>query len=283
MHKYVIGDRIGHGKFGTVHEAKCVNSTEKDERVAIKRVDRSFLHQLDVGGDQYIEREILLHLSLDHPHIVCLLDHYRDETSFYLVMELATGGDLHHFRLKRRGGKLKEKTVKHAMRQVLSAVAHCHGRDIIVRDVKPDNVLLVSGNTKKERVWKLTDFGYSIQTRDLCTDAVGTVDFVSPEIALGKPYGKDVDIWAIGVSIYELLTGNLPFSASTYSGTYKKWGGPSLFCRFANATSRIKACAPDYTFLSPDAVTLLSCIFVVEPAKRPVIEQLLKDPWICED
>lgn len=147
---------------------------------------------------------------MDHPNVVRLFGMYDDATHLYLVMEICEGGEL--FDRIVEAGHLQEDTVQTAMKQMLRAVAYCHGMHIAHRDLKPENFILQTKESLEKTSLKLIDFGLAKYCKDGETlkSAVGTVHYVAPEI-LAQSYNKKVDVWSLGVIMYCLLCGTPPF------------------------------------------------------------------------
>jgi len=139
---------------------------------------------------------------------------YETKENLYLVMELATGGELFDTILQR--GHLSEREASRIIREVTEAVDYLHSKMIVHRDLKPENLLLA--NSDIDSPVKLADFGLSRVLDDeeaiLITDC-GTPNYVAPEVLLGEGYGMEVDVWSIGVIAYILLCGYAPFDGRT--------------------------------------------------------------------
>ena len=145
---------------------------------------------------------------IDHPNIIKLYNHFEEEDYIYLLLEFASGGQLWH-KLNQLT-RFDEATVKHYMRDIISAVEYLHSKNppIIHRDIKPENLLLDS----KGHV-KLADFGWSnVFTNTQRTTYCGTLDYLAPEMILETGHDVHLDIWSLGVLIFELLTGKAPFA-----------------------------------------------------------------------
>src|SRR3990167_7644746 len=148
---------------------------------------------------EYVDLEVKIHRLLDHDHIAKLYDHFKDEKSIYFVLEYCNHGDLYQYVHKKT--KLVESEAFYYFLQTSLAVEYLHINNIIHRDLKPENLLLdENGNIK------LTDFGWSVLCSDnkFRTTYCGTIDYMAPEIAAEKPYDSKVDIWALGVLLFEL-------------------------------------------------------------------------------
>jgi serine/threonine protein kinase len=155
--------------------------------------------------------------SLSHPYIIKLFNHFEDEANFYLILELAEGGSLFSFASKRRG--LDEPTVAQYMREIALAVnyLHCKQPPIIHRDIKPENILL----DDKLRA-KLCDFGWSnfFNSEEIRQTLCGTPEYLAPEMIRKSGHDTRLDLWNLGVLLYELLAGSAPFKGRNKDELY---------------------------------------------------------------
>eukprot|EP01129_Flabellula_baltica_P014364 TRINITY_DN6854_c0_g1_i1.p1 TRINITY_DN6854_c0_g1~~TRINITY_DN6854_c0_g1_i1.p1 ORF type:complete len:412 (-),score=86.98 TRINITY_DN6854_c0_g1_i1:23-1258(-) len=202
---YVIGNVIGEGSFGTVCSARVIFTQEK---VAIKKI---FVSK---NNSRKLMREIQILEMLDHPNVVQLIEVIDDRDGgdcLYLVVEFVDGGDLHDYISEH--GRLSEDDARFVMRQLLSAIEYCHSVLVVHRDLKPENILL-----DKNLNVKVTDFGLanvSTPGRKLDTFC-GSLPYAAPEILNGDTYvGQFADIWSLGIILYSMVTGALPWSASS--------------------------------------------------------------------
>jgi serine/threonine protein kinase len=195
---------LGKGSFGKVVQAQKKGT--KDQ-VAIKMIPIGPLKKNDLIT-QIVNEVKIMSLLTSCKHIVKLIDFFEDENNLYLVMELANQGTL--MDMLNKYGKLKEKVAAKIMRDIILAVEFLHAKNIIHRDLKPENVLLTS-----EGHAKLSDFGWSSKLAnndDRRRTFCGTPDYISPEMIDGKEYDSSVDIWCLGVMLYEMLHGLPPFT-----------------------------------------------------------------------
>jgi len=208
--------RIGRGSFSKVY--KGFNITNGNI-VAIKKID------LDMTSSMInrLKMEIEIMKTLDHQYIVKLYDVFYDEYYAYLIMEYSHCGDLSKYL---KGRPLKEKYAKKFAIQLSCAMKYLIERNIIHRDIKPQNILVFNKTTIK-----LTDFGFaryfdeSTMVETLC----GSPLYMSPEIIKYKKYSHKADLWSIGVIFYELLTGRPPYNAKTHYELAKKIENNPIF------------------------------------------------------
>jgi len=253
--KYRLLKTIGKGNFAKVKLAKHIPTGKE---VAIKIIDKT---QLNAGSLQKLFREVRIMKTLDHPNIVKLYQVIETEKTLYLVMEYASGGEVFDYLVLH--GRMKEKEARAKFRQIVSAVQYCHQKKIIHRDLKAENLLLDS-----EMNIKIADFGFSnefVPGNKLDTFC-GSPPYAAPELFQGKKYdGPEVDVWSLGVILYTLVSGSLPFDGSTLR---------ELRERVLRGKYRI----PFY--MSTDCENLLKKFLVLNPTRRASLEVIMKDKWM---
>ncbi|XP_047037667.1 MAP/microtubule affinity-regulating kinase 3-like isoform X5 [Helicoverpa zea] len=253
--KYKLLKTIGKGNFAKVKLAKHVPTGKE---VAIKIIDKT---QLNPGSLQKLFREVRIMKMLDHPNIVKLFQVIETEKTLYLVMEYASGGEVFDYLVLH--GRMKEKEARAKFRQIVSAVQYCHQKRIIHRDLKAENLLLDG-----EMNIKIADFGFSNEfTPGAKLDTFcGSPPYAAPELFQGKKYdGPEVDVWSLGVILYTLVSGSLPFDGSTLR---------ELRERVLRGKYRI----PFY--MSTDCENLLKKFLVLNPCKRASLESIMRDKWM---
>ncbi|XP_014207623.1 serine/threonine-protein kinase MARK2 isoform X3 [Copidosoma floridanum] len=253
--KYKLLKTIGKGNFAKVKLAKHVPTGKE---VAIKIIDKT---QLNPGSLQKLFREVRIMKMLDHPNIVKLFQVIETEKTLYLVMEYASGGEVFDYLVLH--GRMKEKEARAKFRQIVSAVQYCHQKKIIHRDLKAENLLLDS-----EMNIKIADFGFSNEFTpgNKLDTFCGSPPYAAPELFQGKKYdGPEVDVWSLGVILYTLVSGSLPFDGSTLR---------ELRERVLRGKYRI----PFY--MSTDCEALLKKFLVLNPTKRASLETIMKDKWM---
>ncbi|GCB65517.1 hypothetical protein scyTo_0007736 [Scyliorhinus torazame] len=198
---------------------------------------------------------------LNHPNIVKLFEVIETEKTLYLVMEYASGGEVFDYLVAH--GRMKEKEARAKFRQIVSAVQYCHQKQIVHRDLKAENLLLDA-----DMNIKIADFGFSNEftVGNKLDTFCGSPPYAAPELFQGKKYdGPEVDVWSLGVILYTLVSGSLPFDGQNLK---------ELRERVLRGKYRI----PFY--MSTDCENLLKRFLVLNPSKRGTLEQIMKDRWI---
>ncbi|KAM8915303.1 MAP/microtubule affinity-regulating kinase 3a isoform 11-T13 [Spinachia spinachia] len=259
---YRLLKTIGKGNFAKVKLARHILTGRE---VAIKIIDKT---QLNPNSLQKLFREVRIMKILNHPNIVKLFEVIETERTLYLVMEYASGGEVFDYLVAH--GRMKEKEARAKFRQIVSAVQYCHQKHIVHRDLKAENLLLDA-----DMNIKIADFGFSNEfTMGNKLDTFcGSPPYAAPELFQGKKYdGPEVDVWSLGVILYTLVSGSLPFDGQNLK---------ELRERVLRGKYRI----PFY--MSTDCENLLKRFLVLNPSKRGTLEvredaenQIMKDRWI---
>ncbi|XP_032657295.1 serine/threonine-protein kinase MARK1 isoform X2 [Chelonoidis abingdonii] len=252
---YRLLKTIGKGNFAKVKLARHVLTGRE---VAVKIIDKT---QLNPTSLQKLFREVRIMKILNHPSIVKLFEVIETEKTLYLVMEYASGGEVFDYLVAH--GRMKEKEARAKFRQIVSAVQYCHQKCIVHRDLKAENLLLDA-----DMNIKIADFGFSNEfTMGNKLDTFcGSPPYAAPELFQGKKYdGPEVDVWSLGVILYTLVSGSLPFDGQNLK---------ELRERVLRGKYRI----PFY--MSTDCENLLKKLLVLNPIKRGSLEQIMKDRWM---
>ncbi|XP_067942404.1 MAP/microtubule affinity-regulating kinase 3-like isoform X3 [Watersipora subatra] len=253
--KYKLIKTIGKGNFAKVKLAMHVPTGRE---VAIKIIDKT---QLNPSSLQKLYREVRIMKALDHPNIVKLFEVIQTEKQLYLVIEYAYGGEVFDYLVAH--GRMKEKEARMKFRQIVSAVQYCHQKNIVHRDLKAENLLLDANMNIK-----IADFGFSnsFTVGSKLDTFCGSPPYAAPELFQGKKYdGPEVDVWSLGVILYTLVSGSLPFDGQNLK---------ELRERVLRGKYRI----PFY--MSTDCELLLKKFLVLNPAKRYSLESIMKDKWM---
>jgi len=257
MDNFEIGKPLGQGKFGNVYLAR-----EKESKfiVALKVLFKQRLVQHKV--EHQLRREIEIQSRLRHPNILRLYGFFHDAEKVYLLLEFAPKGEMYSEMSKIL--KYDEPTAAMHVHDVASALEYLHSKHIIHRDIKPENLLL----SMDGRV-KLADFGWSVHAPENRRETVcGTPDYLAPEMLEGKQHDHGVDIWSLGVLMFEFLTGRPPFEARTQEEVYKK------ICRIDFSYPSI---------ISKHARDLIGKLLVKDPTKRLPLKEVPDHIWIKEN
>ena len=202
---YEIREVIGKGKFGVVNLG-IHRKTGKE--VAIKILTKENIKTLE--DKELVQMEIGILKLCHHPNIVRLLDHLENNDHIYIVTEYIAGGTLGNY-LRTKKFNFSERQATNIMSQIASGVKYLQSYGIVHRDLKPENIMITEQNDFG--VIKIMDFGLSriISPNEKMVDGYGTLSYVAPEILLRTPYNKEVDIWSMGVILFYMLSGKLPF------------------------------------------------------------------------
>jgi len=203
------GKVLGKGSFGIV----CIVTDPAGAAYALKSVAKK---QVVIDGQQpHIVSEKRVMQRLNHPFLVKLFGTYRDESCVYFLLELCQGGEL--FTILRAQTRFKLSTAKFYAASVVLMFEYLHKRNIIYRDLKPENLLI---DTKG--FLKMTDFGFAKEIHANTYTLCGTPDYLAPEILTGKGHGKGVDWWCLGILFYEMIASFPPFYDDDPQRTYAK-------------------------------------------------------------
>ena len=252
---------LGAGSFGRV---LLVQHKITQAKYAIKAIDKR--NQANYEERRYFRREIEIMYRVHHPNVVKLFGHFEDNTYCYFIMEYIPGGNIYSLVPKNNIRQINTQQIASIMKDVISAVYflhHMHPK-IVHRDIKPENVLLDQG-----MVAKLTDFGWSnyMQGDMKRTTVCGTPVYLAPEIINNQGHDEHVDIWCIGVLLFELMAG------------YSPWQGNDVQTVKYNI-SRLKIQWP--RDMDRDAADLISRILKYNPEERISLSQMLLHPFFTK-
>uniref|UniRef100_A0A8D3BAB0 non-specific serine/threonine protein kinase n=1 Tax=Scophthalmus maximus TaxID=52904 RepID=A0A8D3BAB0_SCOMX len=255
---YEIIRTLGKGNFAVVKLAKHkVTKTQ----VAIKIIDKT---RLNPSNLEKIYREVQIMKLLNHPHIIKLYQVMETKDMLYIVTEYAKNGEM--FDHLTSNGRMSEDEARKKFWQILTAVDYCHRHHIVHRDLKTENLLLDANMNIK-----LADFGFGnfYNAGEPLSTWCGSPPYAAPEVFEGKEYeGPQLDIWSLGVVLYVLVCGSLPFDGASL---------PALRQRVTEGRFRIPF------FMSQDCENLIRKMLVVDPTKRISMAQIKQHRWMLAD
>lgn len=255
---FVIADILGEGSYATVWSG-VYNKTKS--KCAIKVINRNkapkdFLKK-------FLPREIKILKCVRHPNIIALLDVVEIGNKVYIAMELAGHGDMLEY-IKLRGA-LKEPKAREFFHQLSNGINYMHERNFIHRDLKCENLLLDARN-----VLKISDFGFAreILPTDMSRTFCGSAAYAAPEILLGRPYiGTAYDVWSMGVILYIMVCGSMPYDDSNIKRMVKDQTEKRL------GFSRNKT-------IGQDCKGIITCLLTPNPQNRATVVDIFAHPWM---
>lgn len=251
---FEIGRGLGKGKFGKVY---LVKDKKTGFVSALKCMEKKEL--IDYKVEKQFRREVEIQSNLRHPNVLRLFGHFHDKDRVYLILEYVVHGEL--FKLLRQQNRFSESTASSYIFQMSEALIYLHSKNIIHRDIKPENILLHFNDNIK-----ISDFGWSVHApSNRRTTMCGTLDYLPPEMVQSRHYNNSVDVWSLGILMYEFLCGAPPFEESGAQATYQ---------RIAKVDLRI----PPY--VSAEAADLIKRMLTFDPAKRFKLKDMHKHPWM---
>ena len=252
---------IGKGAFGEVWKVTHENSQKV---YCIKILNKRDIFEQKLINQ--INKEISIMYNVNHPYSVKLVNHFEDNEKLYLIMELASNGNLYNFIQKSKKDKIKNiDLIKKYIIQTIEIIKYLHSLKIIYRDIKPENILL----DKNDNV-KLCDYGWAtyFTPGKFLTVYCGTPEYVSPEMLKKYPYNEKVDIWGIGVLIFELVFGYAPFSSNFNEDRYN------------NIKSGNIKWPSDLNEEYNDIKDLIEKILKINPNERISLNEIENHPWL---
>ena len=258
---FEIIKELGCGSFGRVFLAR---HKKTKVQYAIKAIDKK--NKTNIEEKPYFRRELEVMYKIHHPNVVKLFGHFEDNHYCYFIMEYISKGNVYNLLTLNKKKQLATKVVASIIKDVISATYFLHNMNppIIHRDIKPENVLLNDGI-----VAKLTDFGWSnyIEEEKERKTVCGTPIYLAPEIIKEKGHDEKVDIWCIGVLLFELMTGSIPFQGKDIES-------------LKNNILHLKITWPKE--MNKDAKDLISKILKLDPSERISLEEMLEHPFFTK-
>ena len=259
---YEMKEVIGKGKFGVVNLGI---HKKTGQQVAIKILNKENIKTIEDKELVRIEIEILK--LCHHPNIVRLLDHLENNDYIYIVTEYIGGGTLGQY-LKKKKFNFSERQATNIMSQIANGVKYLHQYGIAHRDLKPDNIMITQQNDYG--VIKIMDFGLSkiLSPNERMVDGYGTLSYVAPEVLLRTPYNKEVDIWSMGVILFYMLSGKLPFRGHKEQEVAEKI-----------VYDPLEFDEDDWETRSQKVQDLISCCLEKKKEDRITIDKFINHPW----
>ncbi|KAG6079338.1 hypothetical protein E4U15_003825 [Claviceps sp. LM218 group G6] len=257
--KYRFGKTLGAGTYGVVREADGPTG-----KVAVKII----LKKNVKGNEKMVYDELDMLQRLKHPHIVRFVDWFESRDKFYIVTELATGGEL--FDRICEQGKFTEKDASQTIKQIMSAVDYLHDNDVVHRDLKPENLLYVTREPDSNLI--LADFGIAKaldSKEETLKTMAGSFGYAAPEVMEQKGHGKPVDMWSMGVITYTLLCGYPPFRSENLRDLLRE-------CTVAPVPFHERY----WKDVSQDAKDFILGLIVPDPEKRSTSKEALNHIWL---
>ncbi|KAI9220252.1 kinase-like domain-containing protein [Blastocladiella britannica] len=256
---YVVQKTLVEGQAGKI---KLATHSLTGEQVVIKCLDKSTL-TLDPAAWRAAMREIAVTASLNHPHIAPLLQVLDSPAAVQLVFTFEPGGDLLEFLVAHARDRTAEARTQHLAAQVVNALEHCHSRGIVHRDLKPDNILInTAGHVQ------LIDFGFTNvldEEAELMSTFCGSLAYAAPEMLAKQPYvGMPVDVWSLGVTLFVLVSGYLPFDEGNVARMYQHMMASDI--EFPES-------------MSPELKHMLKRMMDPDPTTRPTMREVQQFAW----
>eukprot|EP01134_Creolimax_fragrantissima_P006357 CFRG6357T1 len=256
---YVTEKVLASGAYGLVQQGQNEITQEK---VAIKMIIKS---EKDVNAEL---EEFRLLQRITHPYIISAIDVVERERYMFIILGLATGGTLTSLLSSKPDCKMAPTEAKHLFYQMLHGVSYLHDKLIAHRDIKPDNILLDNrGNVK------ITDFGAAVwltSEAEMRSEVCGTIYYVAPELVPGPYLPRPLDVWALGVVLFNMTTGMFPFIPNTND-----------VASFLAAVAQQKLKFPDG--LDEDAKIVITCMMTLDPVRRVALKTVLKYVWFKDN
>ena len=263
---YELGQEIGIGS-----TSKCYTCTKKSTgtQYACKVIDKRHVEMKFSGLMEQFYLEIKVLKFLHHPNIIHLEDTFETSDRIYIIMERMMGGELFDYVVEK--GTLSEIEASTIVRKITSAVAHMHGMNIIHRDLKPENLLLTHKGPNPEV--KIIDFGLAkvVEAEQVASSFLGTKGYLAPEMLQRHSYDKAIDMWALGVIVFVLLCGCLPFDDDSSKIANESLARKKFTLRFPQWASNLSTSAKD----------LLHNLLDINPKTRFTAAQALNHPWVA--
>jgi len=253
---YIIKKRLGKGSYSIVYGGVHKITSQP---IAVKHITKSQIKS-DILEKLVIEIDILKYIS--HPNIIHLIDVIISERSIYIVLEYCRG-DLSQF-LQLYSGGIPESTAVSFTKQLRDALKIFNELGIMHRDLKPQNILL--SDLSDSAILKIADFGFAKFAEDLSSTICGSPMYMAPEIIKNQPYNESVDLWSLGIILWEMLTGRV---------TYRARSWPELVARISEPRPPF----PERVSISPECWNLLDRLLQVDIDRRITFDEFYNHPF----
>ena len=259
---YEMKEVIGKGKFGVVNLGI---HKKTGQQVAIKILNKENIKTIE--DKELVRIEIGILKLCHHPNIVRLLDHLENNDYIYIITEYIEGGTLGQY-FKKKKFNFSERQATNIMMQIANGVKYLQQYGIVHRDLKPDNIMITQQNDYG--VIKIMDFGLSkiVSPNERMVDGYGTLSYVAPEVLLRTPYNKEVDIWSLGVILFYMLSGKLPFRGRKEQEVAEKI-----------VYDPLEFDEDDWEMRSQKVQDLISCCLEKKKENRITIDEFINHPW----
>jgi len=265
------GPVLGFGVSGIVRK---ITNKETKEEFAVKRLNLTAVDS-DKARLQLME-EIEVMCELDHPNAIRLEEIYESDSIIYLVQELCHGGELFDGLDIQEDYHYSEDDARELVKQILSAVSYLHSQGVVHRDLKLENFLFTTKDSKS--TLKMIDFGLSKHFKydDIHCDKVGTPYTVAPEVIKGK-YDEKCDVWGIGVIAYMLLCGDSPFGGCDQEGAEKSL--KEIRTNILSGTVQFEP-ADIWAEVGEEAKDFVRKLLTTDPSERPTAREVRRLPFL---
>lgn len=248
------------GSYGAV---KLVRDTTSDGLFAMKILTKKRVVESKL--EKQLRREVLTHLKAYHPHVLRMHYYFEDSSHVYCLLDYADRGHLYSF-LREHSNGLPEMKAAGLFSQIVCGVQYLHLNNIVHRDLKPENILLFGSSLSV----KIGDLGWCAELtpeRPTLTTFCGTRDYIAPEMLLNQPYDQQVDLWALGVILYEMLMSKPPFPGTSRS-------------ELAENVCYLSRPILEMDGLSRGPQDIIRGLLIREPCDRLPLDELLQHPWV---